>query len=229
VIPLVEIEGLHKRFRVVKGFWGFFHPAWRTVLAGIDLRLCAGEVVGLGGANGSGKTTLLKTVAGLLAPTQGGVRLAPAGGRRAVVGMTVADSRSFYWRLTGRQNLVFFAALWGLHGGQAAARIEEVAGRLGLAERLDEPVQALSSGLMQRLAIARTLLAAPDVWLLDEATRELDRAGREAVYGALEALRARGGAALFVSHDGPELERVSDRVVTLRAGRIEGGDGGEPC
>jgi len=151
-------------------------PALRDVSFTVD----EGETVALLGPNGAGKTTLLKIIATLLYVSAGrvlihgrDVREDPIRARR-LIGLVTSDERSFYWRLTGRQNLAFFAALYGLPHRSIAARVARLLDVTGLADAGDRPFQTYSSGMKQRLAIARGFLADPRIVLYDEPTRSLD-------------------------------------------------------
>jgi ABC-type multidrug transport system ATPase subunit len=221
---MLKVRGLRKDFLLYRGLSGYFWPERRTILRDLDLRLEPGQVAAIEGSNGSGKTTLLKLIAGLLAPTAGTVEVAASPGS---VGITVADSRSFYWRLTCRQNLAFFGALCQLEPAHLRKRMEAISERLGIGSQLDDPFMTLSSGQMQRLTIVRTLLAEPQLWLLDEVTRSLDEAGRNAVADELKLLRARGGSALWVGHDRRDSDLLCDVVYRLGDGRLVplGGEG----
>lgn len=214
---MLRVRGLCKDFLLYRGLRGYLRPERRRVLRELDLQVSPGQIVGIEGANGSGKTTLLKVIAGLLSQSAGTVEVT---GGPGVAGITVADARSFYWRLTCRANLEFFGALTGLAPSQLGPRIEEVCERIGVSSQLDDPFMTLSSGQMQRMAIVRTLLAAPRLWLLDEATRSLDEAGRQAVAGELTRLCRDGGSAIWISHDRNVAGICCDRVYTLQDGRL---------
>lgn len=161
-----------------------FRPRRRVLaIEGVDLDIDAGDRVALVGPNGAGKTTLLKLLGGLLYPTHGTVRL---DGRDTVrhtlavrrkVGYVINEDRSFYWRLTGLQNLEFFGLLDNLHGQALRDRIAFLLPIVGLAGAGDKRVSDYSSGMRQRLAIARGLLTDPEILLLDEPTRSLDPLG----------------------------------------------------
>lgn len=211
---MLQIHALRKDFLIRGRGLGWLKSRRKCVLSGLELAVSPGEIVALGGDNGTGKTTLLKIAAGLLLPTSGTVRT------KGTVGLTFADSRSFYWRLSCRENLQFFGALQRVSRETLDARIDGLALRFGLGARLDDPFMTLSSGLMQRLAIVRTLLADPDVWLLDEATRSVDRAGRRAVAQTLEDLVSRGGCAVVVSHDDPSQDTPIHRHLVLAEGQL---------
>lgn len=233
----IEVRGLKKtfhprrRFRELVAFWRRRVPV--QALDGVDLSIQPGELVSLLGPNGAGKTTLLKILATLVLPSSGEARIdgvdvvqSPDEARRRF-GYVLADERSFYWRITCRENLIFFAALQGLHQGAAEERIETLGRLVGLSEQLDRDFMDLSSGQKQRMAIARGLIADPPVLLFDEATRSLDPGRAEHVRRVIrEVLVDRGRkAVLFATHDLHEARAISDRIVLMAKGRIvcEGG------
>ncbi len=231
--PAIEVVGLEKRFKKRRSGRQLLTP-WRrpaptVALAGVNLRVEPGELVTLIGPNGAGKTTLLKILGTLITPTAGtasvlGVDVvrAPAEARRRI-GYVLADERSFFWRLSTRENLRFFAALEGLRGRASVERIRALAGLVGLTEELDRDFQDLSTGQRQRLAIARGLLADPPVLLFDEATRSLDP-GRAARLRRIirEILVDREKkAVLFATHDLGEATALADRVILMAGGRVD--------
>jgi ABC-2 type transport system ATP-binding protein len=194
-------------------------------LRGVDLEVRAGEIVGLLGANGSGKSTLLKILATVVLPdagraTVGGMDLTREPGEvRRRVGFASADERSFYWRLTGRENLAFFAAFQALATREAAARIARLGDELGL-DALDRRYGEYSTGMRHRLAIARALLHEPRILLLDEPTRSLDPLAADALRGILRRTLAgeRGCAILLATHDLQEAQGLCDRIAVLHRG-----------
>jgi len=199
-----------------------------TALSGLSLETRAGEIYGLLGPNGAGKTTLLKILAGLVLPTSGravvnGVDVARDD--RAVkrsIGFVTSDERSFYWRLTGRENLDFFARLYDL-GAAGARRVSaDLLREMDMESIADRPFMSYSTGMKQRLAIARALLHDPPVLCLDEPTRSLDPIAakhmRSFVVGRLN--RGRGKTVLLATHNLPEAEEMCARMVVLDRGRI---------
>jgi heme exporter protein A len=184
----------------------------RRVLAGVSLDLRPGDALLLVGPNGAGKTTLLRVLAGLLRASGGGIE------RHGQVGM-VAHASMLYDALTARENLEFFARL---HGGASRGRVEPLLERMGLAARADERVGAFSRGMTQRLAIARALLADPDILLLDEPLTGLDDASSEQVLAVLGELRTRGRALMIASHQLAELMGVVTAVGFLTRGELRG-------
>ncbi len=209
-MPLaVEVTDLHKRFP-------------RTVaLAGVNLRVRAGEVVGLLGANGAGKTTTLHILLGLIRPTSGTVTLfgaAPQANHKAAlrrVGFASPEAL-MDWRLTVEENLRVYAGLYG--AGRAAVR--SIIRRFELARLLDQPFGELSLGQQTRAGLARALLHDPDLLILDEPTASLDPDIADKTRQLLLAIRReRGLAILYSSHNMTEVEDVCDRVVFIHRGR----------
>jgi ABC-2 type transport system ATP-binding protein len=231
--PAVVLRGLEKRYPLPRRGRAWLTP-WRprarqVALAGVDLQVRPGELVALLGPNGAGKTTLLKILAGLVAADAGEARVLgadvardPEQGR-ARVGYVLTDERSFFWRLTVRDNLRFFAALEGLFGAAAEARVARTAALLGLTELLERRFMALSAGQKQRVALARGLLADPPVLVFDEVTRALDPGRAEQVRRLVRALivERQGRAVLFATHDLAEAEAIADRVVLLHDGKVD--------
>lgn len=230
--PAIEVRGVHKRFRARRRGRALLTP-WRALppivaVERVDLEVRAGELVTLLGPNGAGKSTLLKMIGALITPSEGTIRVLghdvarDPNRAKAALGYVLADERSFYWRLSVRDNLRFFAALQDLTGAAARARIEALASLLGLVDYLDREFADLSTGQRQRVAIARGLLADPPVLMFDEATRSLDP-GRAA--GLRRVIREvlverEGKAVLFATHDLGEARALSDRTVLMRAGRV---------
>jgi len=195
-----------------------------AVLAGVDLRVRGGEIVGVFGPNGAGKTTLVRILATLLSPTAGNVTLfgedafGPNGPRiRRRLGVVTHES-FLYPDLTGTENLLFYARLYGLRDGPA--RASEVMAWAGLGEHGSRPVRAYSRGMVQRLSLARALLHDPDLLFLDEPFSGLDAAAAVAVEGVLERVRSQGKTALLTTHDVDRGLRLTDRVYILSRGRL---------
>jgi ABC-type multidrug transport system ATPase subunit len=205
-------KAVHKKFRRVKSvldYVRFKKPDYVTALDGFSIEVAPGEVVCVLGRNGAGKTTLLKTAAGLIAPDAGELRIwgdDPWRTRNgfARVGLVAGDERGFYWRLSGRENLRFFASLWALTGKPANRRIDEVMELVGLADRRRDrdPVRTYSSGMKQRLAFARALIAEPQLLLVDELARSLDFAAALDLARFIrdELVTAGGRAAIMATH-----------------------------
>ncbi|MBA2292462.1 MAG: heme ABC exporter ATP-binding protein CcmA [Gemmatimonadales bacterium] len=208
--PAVEAIALERRFGPV------------AALRGVTLAVGAGEVVLLLGPNGAGKSTLLRCLAGLARPTRGtvrvgGVDLARDPSARGVIGM-LSHAAMVYDDLTPRENLRFAAALHEIQ--DPAERIDAALRAASLEEHADRPVRGFSRGMLQRLALARATLHAPDVLLLDEPFTGLDARATEALRGRVADERQRGRVQICVTHDPAELWGVATRVVVLVAGRV---------
>jgi ABC-2 type transport system ATP-binding protein len=187
-----------------------------------------GEFFGLLGPNGAGKTTLLKMLATFILPDEGEVRIdgfdvtRDAEQVRARVAPVIANERSLYWRLTARQNLQLFAHLWRVPRREVTNRVSEALEIVGLADTGAKMVGQFSSGMLQRLLIARALLAEPRVLLLDEPTRSLDPvSAREFRRFLREELAARRNCAVVIAtHNADEALDLCNRVGVLNAGRL---------
>jgi ABC-2 type transport system ATP-binding protein len=213
--PIV-IDRLVKRYRTV------------TAVDGISFAIEAGSCVGLLGGNGAGKTTTISTIMGLVEPSSGHVTVLgvemPSQRHRVLHRMNFESPYvNMPMRLTVRQNLNVFGMLYGC---------EEVAGRIGalsdefdMGEFIDRPTGKLSSGQKTRVALAKSLINQPEVLLLDEPTASLDPDTADWVRGRLEHYRReRGATILLASHNMSEVERLCDRVIMLKRGRIEDDD-----
>jgi len=202
-------------------------PAPVTAVDHVSLTIERGELFGLLGPNGAGKTTLIKLLCTLIVPTSGSARvdghdLHHEGAIKARVGLVTGDERSFYWRLSGRRNLLFFAALHGMHGTEARRRVDEVLELMELEEIADRPFQTYSTGMRQRLAIARGLLNHPRILFLDEPTRSLDPTATAHLHAFIrdELVGRQGVTVLLATHRLSEAERLCDRVAVMHRGRI---------
>ena len=192
-----------------------------VALAGVDLDVQPGELVGLLGPNGAGKSTLVKIACGLVRPTDGAARVAgePAGSAaaRAILGYLAELFRFPGW-LRGDELLELHQRLAGSEGG--VREREELLELVGLRDAAGVRVEAMSKGMQQRLGIAQALVGSPRLLMLDEPTSALDPVGRRIVRDLLVELKRRGVAVLLNSHLLSEVERVCDRVAILVEGRI---------
>jgi ABC-2 type transport system ATP-binding protein len=192
-----------------------------AALAGVDLEVGEGELVGLLGPNGAGKSTLVKIACGLVRPTRGsatihGHRAGSPEARRSLG--YLAELFRFPGWYSADELLELHQRLTGSTGG--AGERTELLELIGLGDARDRRIEAMSKGMQQRLGIAQALVGSPPLLLLDEPTSALDPVGRRTVRGLLERLRERGVSVLLNSHLLSEIELVCDRVVILLEGRV---------
>ncbi len=208
-----------------------FKKGWNSgtvAVDGVNLTVQAGSVLAILGPNGAGKTTLLRILAGLALPSSGDAKICGLDviqeevRARGLVGVSLGDDRSLYARLSGRQNLEFFAALHGLSRHEARQRIDEVSNVLEIP--LDQTVQASSSGIRQRILIARALLHDPSVLLLDEPTKSLDPALAQSLRAFIRERLAGhlGKTVVIATHNLAEAESLGDQIAIMKEGRIRG-------
>jgi heme exporter protein A len=199
------------------------HFGRRRAVSRVSFVASRGAIVGLLGPNGAGKSTLLSMLATLLRPSAGSIRYgtmraddAPPA-LRARIGVLGHDL-FLYPELTARENLRFFAGLYGLADADATARASLE--RAGLADRGDDPVSSFSRGMRQRVALERALIHEPRLVLLDEPFTGLDETSASVLVGRLRALRESGAAIVLATHDLDVAEGLLDEAVFLREGRM---------
>jgi ABC-2 type transport system ATP-binding protein len=220
-VPALLVERVTKRFKVGRKR----RPV--TAIADVSLRLERGGTVGILGANGSGKSTLIRLVSGLLTLDEGRVEVFGHDIVREEMAVKrlinrVSVDAAFFKKLSPMENLLFAARLYGLDARQARIDAVRICGRLGIAEkRLGRPVEQLSRGMQQKIAIARALLTSPSLLLLDEPTTGLDPRSKLDVQAFIEDVRLNHDASIVLTtHDLEEAERLSDRIAVLNEGRV---------
>jgi ABC-2 type transport system ATP-binding protein len=231
---IISVRGATMRFPLPKRYrdWVFapFRP--RRVFTGLrdaTLTVHAGERIAVMGPNGAGKTTLLKLIGGLLFPTEGEIvvngfnTLHHNSAARKSVGFVFNEERSFFWRLTGVQNLEFFGALDNLWGEDLRDRIRNLIHLVGLEDAADKPVSGYSSGMRQRLALARGLIADPAVLILDEPTRALDPVASDETVELIMSRIYEGSrkTLLIATHRVEEAMQLCNKVVVVDGGRVK--------
>jgi ABC-2 type transport system ATP-binding protein len=188
---------------------------------GLDLELPRGDILGLVGPNGAGKTTLVSLIGGLLTPAAGSIAIAgtPARlGRRDLA--LVPQEYAFYSRLSGRENLSYFAAAAGFTRAEARQRVDQVIAESGLAEVADKRAASYSGGLKRRLNFAIAILRRPDLLILDEPTANVDPHSRALLLNQLRRLNDEGVTILYTSHLLGEVESFCRSLAVMSQGRL---------
>jgi len=232
---LIAVENVTMRFPIPKRYREWVLAPFRrrrvgTALSNANLDVQTGDRIAVMGPNGAGKTTLLKLIAGVLLPTEGKVlvnghsTLEQSAAARRSVGFVFNEERSFFWRLSGVQNLEFFGALDNLYGRQLRERIEYVLELVGLSDAGDKAVYTYSSGMKQRLAIARVLIAEPDLLILDEPTRALDPVACDQIVELILSTIHRNSrkTLLIATHRPDEASLLCNKVLVVGGGNILG-------
>jgi ABC-2 type transport system ATP-binding protein len=220
----VQVDGLRREFQTGKGLRKRGLPV--VALDSVTLDIAPGEVLGLLGPNGAGKTTLVKILSTVLLPTAGTARIlghdivAETAAVRPLIGIVFGGERGLYTRLTARQNLHYWSALYKMPTAAGRRRAGELLAALGLDERADEPVETFSRGMKQRLHLARGLINDPPVLFLDEPTTGMDPVAARQFRSLVVDLRREGRTVLLTTHDMAEAESLCDRVALIDHGAL---------
>jgi ABC-2 type transport system ATP-binding protein len=226
----ISVHNVSKVYRLPSLVWQ--RPRRKQALREVSFRCPREQISCLLGPNGAGKTTIIKILAGLILPDAGdavtlGMPLSRAPlSFRARIGLASPNERSFYWRLTGRQNLDFYAALYSLGHAERKRRVAEILAEVELEEDADKQVRFYSAGMKQKLLLARALLGQPEILLLDEPTTHLDPLARAAVHRLIRErfVAGRRASVLLCSHDLTEAQELADHLIFLHQGEalVEG-------
>ncbi len=224
---IISISDLSKTYHINERL-GFFKKRGRRVeaLKRINLTIEEGELFGLLGPNGAGKTTLIKCITTLLLPDQGkilinGFEVGKQDAQvRASLGCLLGGERSIYWKLTGRENLEYFAALYHLSPQQTKAQIKRLNQLLNLEPLLDRAVETYSSGQKMTMAFARALINQARILILDEPTTALDVPSAHTLRRIIKSLNDEGYTIIFTSHQMAEVEELCRRVAIVDRGAI---------
>jgi ABC-2 type transport system ATP-binding protein len=226
----ISTENLTKRFARTAGYRDllpFREKKYTTALENVSLEIREGELFGLLGPNGAGKTTLIKHLCCLILPTSGTARIfghdtvKDEQAIKQMVGLVSAEERSFYWRLTGRENLQFFASLYHLSRQQTKKRINDLFDLIGMPDKADIRFQNYSTGMRQKLAIARGLLSEPRILFVDEPTRSLDPVSAQAIRRFIrDKVDHDGMTVILATHNLYEAEQLCDRLAIMDHGRV---------
>ncbi|MDD2921440.1 MAG: ABC transporter ATP-binding protein [Anaerolineales bacterium] len=221
----IEVDHLR---RIYRAQIGVFNRSVKEVVAldDISFDVKQGELFGLLGPNGAGKTTTVKMLATLLIPSLGSARVAgfdvvkQANEVRQRIGFIFGGERGLYWRLSGDDNLRYFASLYGVDPDVSKKRIPYLMEMVGLKGRGNERVGGYSRGMKQRLHVARTLLHDPDILFLDEPTIGLDPVGAREFRNVILDLQAQKKTILLTTHYMFEADALSDRIAIINKGRV---------
>lgn len=206
----IVVRGVEKRF------------GGQRVLGPVDLDAAAGSVTIAAGDNGAGKTTLLRILATSLTPDAGeasvdGLDVVRQGAQvRERIGVALVNERSLFWRLSARRNLDLFARIRGVPRAERRAHVAGLLAEVDLEPHADKPVQLLSSGQRQRVVLARALVADPEVLLIDEPLRGLDRSATDRILALLRGRAERGATVLIAAPEAERLEEIADEVLRLQ-------------
>jgi ABC-2 type transport system ATP-binding protein len=220
-VPALLVDRVTKRFNVARKK----QPV--TAISDVSVRLERGGTIGILGANGSGKSTLIRLVSGLLTLDEGRVEVFGHDIEREEMAVKrlinrVSVDAAFFKKLSPMENLLFAARLYGIDSRLARQETVRITERLGIAEkRLGRPVEQMSRGMQQKIAIARALLTSPALLLLDEPTTGLDPRSKLDVQSFIEEIRESHDASIVLTtHDLDEAERLCDEIVVLNDGRV---------
>jgi ABC-2 type transport system ATP-binding protein len=232
----IQAINMTKRFAKKKhrGFFGFLrrekskkNNQVTVALDKVNIKIRPGELFGLLGPNGSGKTTMIKCLSTILIPDEGTALVNGFDIRketqkvRASLGMVVGGERTLYWKLTARDNLMYFSSLYKMQRNYAKKRIEELLDVFQLSDRADERLEDYSTGMRQKVAIARALLHDPPILLLDEPTLGLDPNFARQIRSQIKELSEKQGkTVLLTTHYMDEADQLCDRVAFINNGKI---------
>jgi sodium transport system ATP-binding protein len=215
---MIEIHEITKQFKDKKNFV--------TALKHITFTVKKGEVVGLLGENGAGKTTLLRTIATLVTPTDGYIKVAGYDTQanpneiKKRIGVLFGGETGLYERLSARENLEYFAALYGMSKHETKVRIDDLAVMFGMKDYLNRRVGGFSKGMRQKVAIARTLIHNPEIILFDEPTTGLDITSSNVFRQLVHQLKQQGKTVIFSSHIMEEVTMLCDSAAMIHKGEL---------
>lgn len=229
---MINAENIYMHYPVPKKYIEYitkpFNQDKFTALHGLNLKIEKGDRVAFLGTNGAGKTTFLKIIGGLLYPTSGTLNVNGFDTSkenlkaRKNVGFILNEERSFYWRLSGKQNLEFFGTLDNLSGNELHDRVQELIKLVGLEDAQNKLFAGYSSGMKQRLAIARGMLSNPDILILDEPTRTLDPISVKDISHIIsDRIHSKKGRTLLIAtHSLSEAQTLCNKVCIMKKGKI---------
>ena len=230
---MIEINGIKKTFFLRKNLIEAISRPFREnrkvlALDSVNLKIKKGEIFALLGPNGAGKTTLIKILSTLIIPDEGSIKIAGYDIKKegdlakSKIGLVTSEERSLYWRLTGRQNLEFFGAIYNLSRTEIKERISKINAILEI-DDLDKPFESYSAGMKQRVSLARCLISEPEVIFMDEPTKSLDpgHANKFRVFVKERLVKELGKTLFFTTHQTEEASELADRIGIISHGKIK--------
>ncbi len=217
--PIVETKNLRVEFRAQNS-----GQAKKVAVKDLNLRICAGEVFGFLGPNGAGKTTTMNVLLGFVNATSGAAFLFGVDVREPIARQRIGylPELTYYYKfLTAEELLRFYARIFGIPGGEADRRIEQLLKLVELEPARKRPIKTYSKGMQQRVGLAQALINNPDLLILDEPTSGLDPLGRMKVREIIQRLKNEGKTVFFSSHELGEVETVCDRVAIINQGELK--------
>ncbi|MBS5588973.1 MAG: ATP-binding cassette domain-containing protein [[Clostridium] spiroforme] len=211
---MLKVENLTKKFKKI------------TAVDNISFEVNSGEIVGLLGENGAGKTTTLRMLATMLKPTAGNAAIDDyniidnPGKIREKIGILFGGDVALYDRLTGRENMIYFAKLNGLNDLEANQAVNKIANELEMNEYIDYPVGKYSRGMKQKVSLARSIIHQPDVMLFDEPSTGLDVLSSKLIHDFILKCKKDNKAIVFSSHNMYETEKLCDRIIIIHKGKV---------
>lgn len=224
----IEVDKLRKEFITKKN--GLFQKNKKketfVAVDNVSFNVYKGEIFGFLGPNGAGKTTTIKMISTLLKPTSGTILVNKINAVEKPMevlkdlGTVLAGERSIYWKLTGRENLEYFASMHGMTRNEAKKKIDYLLDRFSLSKRADETVEKYSTGMKQRIALAKALIADPKILILDEPTSGLDPQSALNLRELILEIKQEGKTVLLTTHYMEEADFLSDRIAIIDHGNI---------
>lgn len=211
---MLKVENLTKKFKKI------------TAVENVSFEVNPGEIVGLLGENGAGKTTTLRMIATMLKPTSGTASINEFNiidhpdKIRGHIGILFGGDVALYDRLTGRENMTYFAKLNGMSDQEAKEAVEQIASDLEMTDYIDRPVGKYSRGMKQKVSLARSIVHRPDVMLFDEPTTGLDVLSSKLIHDFILKCKSENKAIVFSSHNMYETEKLCDRIIIIHKGKV---------
>lgn len=224
---MITVKNLYRTYTIKSGFLSRKKEI-KSALTDVNFSIDSGEIFGLLGPNGAGKTTTMKIMTTLLLPTSGEVKifgLDVTRYRKEIqnrINFIYGGERSLYWRLTAKENLMYFSDLYNVPLASVGPRVDELLSLVGLSQYSHQKVETFSKGMKQRLQIARALINNPDIIFMDEPTIGLDPAASNLLHEIILELKSKGKTIVLTTHYMKEAEQLCDRIAFIDKGKLLG-------